>query len=55
MLLTGSPPFERTGPFWNLEHSPLSPAHYLLEMGLKEGGVSEMVVKGGEGSGGEMG
>ena len=22
------------------------PAHYLLEMGLKEGGVSEMVVKG---------
>ena len=31
------------------------PAHYLLEMGLKEGGVSEMVVKGGEGSGGEMG
>ena len=31
------------------------PAHYLLEMCLKEGGVSEMVVKGGEGSGGEMG
>ena len=24
-----------------------APAHYLLEMGLKEGGVLEMVVKGG--------
>ena len=49
------PSLERTGPFWNLEHSLPSPAHYLFEMGLKEGGVSEMVVKGGEGSGGEMG
>ena len=31
------------------------PGHYLFEMGLKEGGVPEMVVKGEEGSGGEIG
>ena len=46
VLLTGSPPLNERGlsGIWNT-HPP--PAHYLLEMGLKEGGVSEMVVKGG--------
>ena len=46
--VTSRPPsLERRWPFWSLEHSLPPPAHYLLEMGLKEGGVSEMVVKGG--------
>ena len=42
------PSLERTA---FLESGTLTPfpAHYLLEMGLKEGGVSEMVVKGGGG------
>ena len=54
VLLTDSPPLNERGlsGIWNT-HPP--PAHYLFEMGLKEGGVSEMVDKGGEGSGGEMG
>ena len=41
------PSLERTEPFWNPEHSPPPPAHYLFEVGLKEGGVLEMVVKAG--------
>ena len=54
MSLAGSPPLnERSLSGIQNTHPP--PAHYLFEMGLKEGGVLEMVVKGGDGSGGEMG